>query len=115
MAAHTGSFAIFPSISLFKLSRMHGRRWMRLVNRVSELPETHPEHMAYTYLMRRLGHQLGTDSNVCVVPGCANCAVEILERYQGNERDLLVEYNNALSEVQAFVTDVRRVARRAVA
>ena len=115
MASMPRTFTLFPTFALPKLGRMRGRRWSRLVERVANLPATDPEHMAYTLMMRRLSHLVGPrDSHVCFEPGCVTCALDVLKRYQGSERDLMQEYHTTLNEVKAFVVQSEAiVARRA--
>lgn len=111
MAIQARTFSLFPTAFLPRLGRMRGRRWMRLVERVAELPETHPEYMAYTLMMRRLAAQV--EMGLCVEPGCVTCALEILECYEGSERDLLDAYHATLGEVQRFVAGIEQVQVRA--
>lgn len=108
MASMPRTFTLFPSFALPRLGRMRGHKWARLVERVAELPATDPEHMAYTLMMRRLSHLVGPkDSHVCFQPGCVTCALDVLERYGGSERDLMAQYRATLDEVRAFVVGAR--------
>jgi hypothetical protein len=114
MALRTRPLSFFPTIALPKLSRMRGRKWTRLVERVADLPETHPEVMAYTLLMRRLGEQVNiAQAGLCVMPSCVECALEILELHDGSERDLMEQYHHALDEVQSFVAGLEKAVTRA--
>lgn len=114
MASLARTFSLFPIASLPRLSRLRGRRWMRLVEHIAELPETHPEYMAYTLMMRRLAVQVETNVvGLCVEPGCVTCALEILECYEGTERDLLDAYHVTLGEVRRFVAGIKQVEVRA--
>ena len=95
--------SLFPSYALPRLRRMRGNKWSKLVKSIERLPEEHPEHMAFTLMMRRLRGSLNQAEALCMMPGCANCAREVLEQYQGSERRLLAEYKNTLKEVQSFL------------
>jgi hypothetical protein len=111
MTAQPRTASLFPRIAIPRLARMHGRKWSRLVNRVADLPETHPEHLAYTLMIRRLAHLSGSNhASVCVMPGCVTCALDILERYDGSERDLIDEYHHTLDEVKAYLVSVEEIA-----
>lgn len=103
--------SLFPSILLPKLAHVYGRKWARLVNRVAGLPETHPEHLAYTLMIRRLAHLTGSHhASVCVVPGCVNCAIAVLECYDGSERDLIDEYRHTLDEVKTYLAEFEGIS-----
>ena len=108
--------SLFPTYALPKLLRVRGRKWARLVKRVASLPETHPEHMAYTFLMRTLDDRLRPEEgHVCMMPGCVTCALDILERYPGSERDLIREYHYALDQVRSYLASLEKVQQVAIA
>lgn len=116
MASLPRTFTLFPTFALPKLGRMRGRKWARMVERVADLSATHPEHMAYTLMMRRLTQIVGArDAHLCFEPGCVTCALDVLERYQGSERELMQEYHATLNEVKVFVVGTQEVAARRVA
>lgn len=103
-------FSLFPMGVLPYLGRDRGRRWARLVEHIAKLPETHPEHMAYTLLVRRLAHHVRcTGGGLCVIPTCMTCMREILEHYKGSERDLMELYRHALVEVEDVLAGLERV------
>ena len=111
MTVKSRASSLFPSILLPKLAHVHGRKWARLVDRVASLSETHPEHLAYTLMIRRLAHLTGSHhASVCVVPGCVRCAIAILERYDGSERDLIEEYRHTLDEVKTYLAELEDIS-----
>jgi len=111
MSAQSRVSSLFPSILLPKLAHAHGRKWARLVERVANLPETHPEYLAYTLMIRRLAHLTASNQTcICVEPGCIRCAVNILERYDGSERDLIEEYRHTLEEIKSYLAGVEDIS-----
>ena len=44
--------------------------------------------------------------------GCVTCALEILARYQGTERDLMDEYRHTFSAVKGFLAGVGQVSQQ---
>lgn len=108
------SASLFPRYAIPRLRRRHGRKWSKLVKRISYLPVEHPEHMAFTLMMRRIDKQVHTGSEaLCMMPGCATCASDVLEQFGGNERTLMGLYKETLNEVRGFVIGVERAAARA--
>jgi hypothetical protein len=115
MSTQSIASALLPSFALRKLQRSRGNKWARLVEGIAQLPETHPQHLAYTLMIRRLFHLVHTSARrPCFRPGCALCALETLELYQGSERELLETYDRTLAEVQDCL-GVMEEARKAAA
>ena len=110
---YKATISFFPMYALPKLRRSRGHKWARLIKRISRLPEEHPENMAFTLMLRRLDGELDRAGAPCMMPGCATCAHDILQAYDGNVRFLLDIYKKTLNEVQSFVASLK--ARASVA
>ncbi|MBI3361206.1 MAG: hypothetical protein HY023_08860 [Chloroflexi bacterium] len=80
-----------------------GPEWRRLVDKVTELPEDHPENLAFTLTMIRLNGcmECETDS-YRAMRGCDSCALQTLRRFKGQDKDLTVRYKQALKDVVAY-------------
>ena len=108
-----GSMTLFPVFAIRRLSGLRGNSWRRLVKQVTALPPDHPKAMAYTLMMRRLSTVTGISSTVCSRPDCAQCGIDLLQRYDGSEKVLVAEYKRTLREIQRFVAIQVEVAARA--
>ena len=111
---YNSTLSLFPTYSIPRLFGNRGRKWTKLVKRVSHLPEDHPEHMAFTLMVRRID---GTQNNAHAIhpmDGCALCSSNILDRFGGSPRDLLAFYHQTLGEVRSYLTAVQtRISRAA--
>jgi hypothetical protein len=90
----------FPSFGVDALRHSRGASWMDLLDRIVELPEVHPEVLAFTFMIRRLRRDLGFNGHVhCHTPGCAICAAQILLYFDGSDEELMVRYEASLGEI----------------
>ncbi len=106
---------LYPSYVTPILREMRGEEWRSLIDRVTTLPNDHPETLAFVLMMVRLNGcmECETDS-YRAMRGCAMCATQTLRRYHGSDRELLKAYDKALADVQAWlVTQEQRTARTA--
>ena len=103
---------MFPSYIIPKLENMHGGEWRELVEHVSALPESHPENLAFSLMMIRLGGcmECETDS-YRAMRGCMMCATQTLRRHKGTDRDLLDMYEVALGDIVAYMQEQNPAAR----
>ena len=60
MRMYNGNELLFPAYAIPKLKDLRGLEWRKLVERISKLPEAHPDSLAFSLMMIRLD-------------GCANC------------------------------------------
>jgi hypothetical protein len=95
---------MFPTYVIPKVKDMRSDDWRSLVERVTSLPETHPESLAFSLMMIRLGGcmECETDS-YRAMRGCAMCAAQTLRRYKGTDRDLVEKFNDAYGDIVAFL------------
>jgi hypothetical protein len=95
---------MFPPSVIPTLRDAAGPQWRSLVDRVSQLDETHPESLALSLMMIRLDGCLECETDSFrAMRGCAACALQNVRRYRRNERELLRLYKAALKDVQAFL------------
>lgn len=106
---------LFPNYVIAMLRDLRGEEWRKLVDRVGELPENHPEVLGFVLMMIRLNGcmECETDS-YRAMRGCAMCATQTLHRYKGSDQDLLNAYARALDDVREYMEErgvrIRRVA-----
>ncbi len=95
---------LFPPKAIPQLRDACGPEWRRLVERVAELDEAHPESLAFTLMMIRLDGCLDCETDSFrAMRGCALCALQTLRKYRENEKELLKLYKDALKEVQGYL------------
>lgn len=104
---------MFPNYVIPLLRDMRGEEWRRLIDRVVELPPSHPEMIAFVLAMIRLNGcmECETDS-YRAMRGCAMCTTQTLRRYHGSDRELLKAYDRALADVQSYLLEQEQAMRR---
>ncbi len=101
---YTNNELLFPSYVIPLVRGARGPAWQALVDRVLELPETHPEALAFSLMMIRLDGCMACETDSYrAMRGCALCAAQMLRRYDGTDEDLLASYDRALADVRAFL------------
>lgn len=95
---------LFPAYVIPSLRSMRGQEWRDLIDRVNELPETHPDSLAFSLMMVRLDGCLECETDSYrAMRGCEMCAAQCLRRFKGTDRDLLEMYEQALGDVEDFL------------
>ncbi len=95
---------LFPPHVIPRLRRARGERWRQLVDRVADLPQDHPESLAFSLMMIRLDGCLGCETDSFrAMKGCTACALQVLHRYKSADTELLQRYRKALQDVEAFL------------
>jgi len=93
---HAKAELLFPAHLISSLRDLRGEEWRLLVDRVSALPETHPDSLAFVLMMIELDGCLKCNSNnYKFLRGCFLCATQTVQSYKGNDTDLLEMYSRA--------------------
>jgi hypothetical protein len=93
---HAKAELLFPAHLISSLRDLRGEEWRSLVDRVSALPETHPDSLAFVLMMIELDGCLKCNSNnYKFLRGCFLCATQTVQSYKGNDTDLLEMYSRA--------------------
>ncbi len=93
---HTKAELLFPAHLISSLRDLRGQEWRALVERVSQLPETHPDSLAFVLMMIELDGCLRCNSNnFKFLRGCFLCATQTVQSFKGSDSDLLEMYNKA--------------------
>ena len=87
---------LYPEYAVVQLTQRVGARWSELVDWIRTLPRTDPYAIAFTLTMRRLGRSLGRPQYHAM---CAVCATELVQRFDGDEQELLTYYYHTLHDV----------------
>ena len=102
---------LFPNYVTPVLRDLRGPEWRKLVDRVMELPDDHPEVVAFGLLMIRLNGcmECETDS-YRAMRGCAMCATQTLRRLKVPDSKLIAMYKQALADVETYFAEREEAA-----
>jgi len=93
---------LFPSRSIpeLKLARK-GEKWHQLIDRLSALPETHEDVLAFSLMMIRLGNCLTCDlDSYRASLGCNTCARRMVASFKGTDDALIRKMEEARKELR---------------
>ena len=100
---YTNNEILFPHHVIPALKKLRGPQWQALVERISKLPETHEETLAFMMMMIRLDGCMACETDSYrAMRGCAACALQTLRRYKGEDAELVEQFGAALEEVRKF-------------
>ncbi|MEZ4735273.1 MAG: hypothetical protein R3E79_49900 [Caldilineaceae bacterium] len=113
---HAKAELLFPAHLIPSLRDLRGEEWQVLVDRVSALPETHPDSLAFVLMMIELDGCLRCNSNnYKFLRGCYLCATQTIQSFKGSDRDLLVLYERMKVELTQHLQQGTRPALASVA
>lgn len=103
---------LFPVTIIPLLRDLRGPEWAALVDRVLSLPESHEEVLGFMFMMINFNNCLECETDSFrAMRGCDLCALQMLRRYKGSDRDLLALYQTALEEVRNYLARNQRYRR----
>lgn len=92
---------LFPSSLIPRLEDLRESKWQRLVKRVAELPEVHPDRLAFILMMIRLNGCLKCyNGSFRFMRGCELCARQTVMQFKESDDRLLRRYRRARSDVK---------------
>jgi hypothetical protein len=92
---------LFPSRVISSLRSLRGETWRELVDRVDALPEDSVDHLAFVYMMVRLGGCISCNADSFrAMRGCSQCARQTIRRYRGTDQELIAQYEQARQDVE---------------
>jgi hypothetical protein len=95
---------LFPPRLMPSLRNLRGPEWAELVDRVTSVPETDAESLAFTLMMVRLdGCVKCHEGSFKYMRGCQVCAVQTVMQFKGTDDDLLVLYQRARRDIDAYL------------
>lgn len=101
---YTANELMFPRQAIPELRAMRGPEWRGLIDRISALPETHEETLAFMLMMIRLNGCLECETDSYrAMKGCDACAIQTLRRYKGPDSDLMKLFQQALAEIRDHI------------
>ncbi|MCS7221887.1 MAG: hypothetical protein RML36_05425 [Anaerolineae bacterium] len=105
---------LFPSRLIAELKDLRGPEWQELVARVAELPETHPDSLAFSLMMIRLDGCLKcTNGSFKFMRGCLACARQTVMQFKGTDAELLRMYRRSLAEVNCYLSESEKLGQAA--
>ncbi len=102
---------LFPARSIIDLrTARNGESWMQLIDRLSSLPETHQDVLAFSLMMIRLGNCLTCDlDSYRASLGCSQCARRTVQSFKGKDDKLIDKMEEARHELRVYNDQNQRV------
>ena len=95
---------LFPFTVTPQLRDLRGEKWAELVDRVSKLPETDPDALAFILMMIRINNCLKCYSgSYKVMRGCAACSMQGVMQFKGEDEELVDFYEQTRQELLDYL------------
>ncbi len=108
---YTQNELLYPHYITPRLRDERGPDWRALIERISALPESHEEVLAFSLMMIRLNGCMACETDSFrAMRGCLACATQTLRRYKGPDRDLIQVYNQALEDLRQRMAEMKPVS-----
>ena len=89
------------------LKDLRGEEWQALVCMLSNLPETHPDVLAFALMMIHLDNCLTCEmDSYRAQRGCITCARQTITSFKGTDGQLLIQFEQAKTDVQQHLDAV---------
>ncbi len=109
---YTQNELLFPSYAIPKLHSARSEKWDALVERLSTLPETHEDVLAFMLMMIRLNGCLACETDSYrAMRGCVMCALQTLRRFKEPDEMLLRHYEEARRDMRRHLVLMQSVAQ----
>ena len=101
---YTKNELMFPHYAIPRLREARGESWRELIDRLTALPETHEDILAFMLVMIRLNGCMACETDSYrAMRGCTMCTLQTLRRFKEPDSELLRIYNQSLKDVRAYV------------
>lgn len=101
---YTNNELMFPHYAIPRLRDARGAAWSALIDRLSTLPETHEEVLAFMLVMIRLNGCLPCETDSYrAMRGCSICTLQTLRHFKGSDDELLTMYQEALVDMRRYL------------
>jgi hypothetical protein len=96
---------LFPARSIPELRNARpSQAWQKLIDRLSKLPETSEDVLAFSLMMIKLNNCLTCDlDSYRASLGCTRCSRRTIQGYKGSDESLLERFEEARREVKSFL------------
>lgn len=96
---------LFPPRCIEQLGDLRGPKWQTLVQRITDLPHSHEEVLAFGLMMIRLSSCLTCDlDSYRASLGCCTCARRSVSGYKEDDNSLLELYAKSLEDVRGYLS-----------
>jgi hypothetical protein len=98
---YTQNELLYPHYVTPRLRHLRGPEWQALVERVTALPESDEEVLAFCLMMIRLNGCVTCETDSYrAMRGCMDCTLQTLRRYKGPDHTLVRMFQQARSDLQ---------------
>jgi hypothetical protein len=98
---------LFPHSRVSGLKNLHDEEWKSLVERIAALPETHPDALAFSYMMIKLCNCLNCDlGSYKASLGCSVCSQRTISAVRDSNPVLMKEFEKAKEEILAYLNSI---------
>ncbi len=95
---------LFPFSVTPKLRNLRGEKWAELVDRVSKLPETELDALAFILMMIRINNCLKCYSgSYKFMRGCEACSMQGVTQFKGDDEALIALFEKTKAELEAYM------------
>jgi hypothetical protein len=107
---------LFPPKLILSLRDLRGPEWAGLVSRIALLPESHPDALAFCYMIIELNGCLNCYAgSYKFMRGCAACARQTVVQFKGTDAELLKMFKTSQKAMQAHLKKLEKKATTAKA
>jgi len=104
---HSRLEILFPHSRVSGLKHLQDQEWQALVERIAALPETHPDALAFSYMMIKLCDCLNCDlSSYKASLGCSVCSQRTIKSIRASNKVLIKQFEKAKREVIAYLNRI---------
>ncbi len=95
---------LFPARVIAQLRDLRGWEWRRLVDRVLEAGESHPDTLAFGLMMIRMdGCMTCHSDSYRAMQGCSLCARQNVMRFKGTDKDMVRAWEEARTDIMLWL------------
>ena len=96
---------LFPHSKVSGLKKLKGEEWRNLVERISTLPETDVDSLAFSHMMIKICDCLNCDlGSYKAALGCAACSQRTINALRDTDQQLLKRFQKSQSEIGAYLS-----------
>lgn len=96
---------LFPPRLIPSLRNLRGPEWAALVDRVTKLPETDRDSLAFSLMMIRLdGCVKCHEGSFKYMRGCHLCATQTVMQFKGTDTDMIQLYLKARRDIDSYLS-----------
>ncbi|HMR62993.1 MAG TPA: hypothetical protein PKE64_03190 [Anaerolineae bacterium] len=97
---------LFTPRLISKLRNLRGEQWAELIDQLATLPETHPDALAFSMMMIKLGNCLSCDmDSYRAQRGCSVCSQHTVASFKGSDNQLFRRYQTAKKVVAQHLNE----------